>query len=274
MSFFEVVQEACTKCGICGQVCPAGILKVVEGKSSPRSFAGAENMCLTCGHCVAVCPEGAFSLKAMPAEACPPIQKNRAPDAGQVELLLRSRRSIRNYKEQPVDRERLSELIRVASHAPSGHNAQPLKWGVIYEREQLMKLGGMVIDWMRHLMREQPDMAKNMHLEFVVAGWEKGRDVIFRNAPHVVFTKAHKNNPFAPAASTIALSYMELAAPSLDLGACWLGYFQSAVATWPPLAEALELSEKEICLGALAIGIPKFSYHRLPLRNEPSIQWC
>ena len=63
------------------------------------------------------------------------------------------------------------------------------------------------------------------------------------------------------------------AAPSFDLGACWLGYFQIAAASWPTLQAALGLPEGNICLGALAVGYPQFKYHRLPLRNEPQIVW-
>ena len=110
-------------------------------------------------------------------------------------------------------------------------------------------------------------------MDRVVKGWEAGMDPICRNAPHVIVTHAPKNNPAAPAACTIAISYLDLAAPSFGLGACWAGYFNTAATMWPPMQEALGLPEGDTCFGSIMIGYPKYSYYRLPRRNEPEITW-
>ena len=73
----------------------------------------------------------------------------------------------------------------------------------------------------------------------------------------------------APAACTIALTYLELAAPSIGLGCCWAGYFYAAATTFPPLQEALALPKNHQCFGAMMAGYPKFNYHRMPLRKYP-----
>jgi nitroreductase len=71
--------------------------------------------------------------------------------------------------------------------------------------------------------------------------------------------------------SAIALSYMDLAAPSLGLGCCWAGFFMIAAGSWPPLAEAFQLPEGHKSFGAMMVGYPKFRYQRLPERNEAKI---
>lgn len=77
----------------------------------------------------------------------------------------------------------------------------------------------------------------------------------------------------APHACTIALTYLELAATSMGLGTCWAGYFNVAATSFPPMQEALALPPGHQAFGSMMVGCPKFSYHRLPLRNPPAISW-
>ena len=86
-------------------------------------------------------------------------------------------------------------------------------------------------------------------------------------------SNAPKDERTAPEACTIALAYLELAAPSFGLGACWAGYFNAAANFWPPMQDALDLPEEHISFGAMMVGYPKFEYQRLPLRNEARILW-
>jgi len=86
-------------------------------------------------------------------------------------------------------------------------------------------------------------------------------------------TYAHKDDVTAPTACTIALTYLELAAPSFDLGTCWAGYFNAGATFWPPMQEELRLPEGNVSFGSMMVGYPKFKYQRLPLRNDAKIMW-
>jgi len=273
MSLFMINQEKCKRDGICVETCPMGLIELKDDQAFPSPIKDAEELCVQCGHCVAVCPHGALSLKTITPEQCPPIQKDWLLNPEQAEHFLRSRRSIRAYKDKPVDKETIARLIEIARFAPSGHNSQPVEWLVIYDSAEVQKLAGVVIDWMRHMLKQQPDVANLMHMDRVVDRWEKGKDAVCRKAPHIIVAHASKDNRMAPAASTIALAYMELAAPSLGLGACWAGYFNAAATVWPPMQKALALPESHISFGAMMVGYPKYKYHRLPLRKEPQISW-
>ncbi len=273
MSLFTVDQEKCKRDGICMAECPMGIIEMKDETSVPTPTDDADGLCINCGHCVAVCPHEALSLKTMTPEQCPPIHKDWLLSPEQAEHFLRARRSVRAYKDKPVDKDTISKLTDLASFAPSGHNLQPVRWLVIYDSDEVQKLAGMVADWMRYLIKEQPDMAAAMHMDRVVEKWDSGFDGICRCAPHVIVAHAHKSDPTAPAASTIALTYLELAAQPLGLGACWGGFFNVAATFWPPMQKALGLPEGQANFGAMMIGYPKYKYHRLPLRNEAQITW-
>lgn len=273
MSLLQIDREHCHRDGICADVCPALIITLEEDHGYPALVQDGAERCIRCGHCVAVCPHGALSHTAMAVEDCPAIEKERMPDAAQVEQFLRARRSIRCYKKDPLDRATLARLIDVASYAPSGHNFQPVCWLAVQTPEEVQRLAAMVVDWMRHLMEEKSPMVAAMHLDMVVAAWDKGYDRICRNAPHLIVAHAAKANPMAPAAVTIAVTYLELATASMELGGCWAGYFNLAANVWPPLQEALALPEGHVPFGTMMVGRPKYRYQRLPLRNEPQIIW-
>lgn len=271
MSFLNVDMEKCNKDGICAAECPMKIIQMKD--KAPMAVNGAEELCIRCGHCVAVCPTAALSLDTLSTEECLPVTKDMLLNAEQAEHFLRYRRSIRNYKDKPVDKETLSELIRIASHAPTGHNSQPVFWQVIYGREDVKRLSGMVIDWMRYMIKEQPKVAALLHLDLVVAGWDFGMDTISRGAPHLILANGERGNIMAKPACTIAMTYLELAIPAFGLGGCWNGFFNAAATVWPPLKEALSLDKGMENIAAMMVGFPKFKYHRMPPRNEPKVTW-
>ena len=206
-------------------------------------------------------------------EDCLEVDRKLLLDPVSAEQFLRSRRSIRTYKDKAVERETIEKLIDIACHAPSGHNSQSVKWQVIHDRSEVKRYSGMVVDWMRYMIKEQPDFAKSLHLDLVVAGWDFGMDTVSRDAPHLILANGNKNNIMGKATCTIAMTYLELALPSFGLGGCWNGFFNVAAMHWPPLQEALGLGEDTLNHGVMMVGHPKYKYHRMPPRNDADITW-
>lgn len=272
MKLIEVNQQTCNQDGICAAVCPAGLIDFQKGQC-PTPVSEAARTCIRCGHCVAVCPTGSLSHCKIPMKACTPIRADLQLSAEQCEQFLRSRRSIRVYRDKSVPNKKLSKLIEMARYAPSGYNSQCVEWLVLDKREELQGLARLVSEWMKCMIENMSDIASSLHLDIAVRRWENGDDVILRGAPVVIIAHARKDNIFAPVASTIALAHLELAAPSLDLGCCWAGYFHAAASNFEPMLEALSLPEGHRCFGAMMVGYPKYTYHRLPLRKSPSITW-
>ncbi len=273
MNFLIIDQEKCKRDGICAETCPMGLIEQKDDMSFPSPIDEAQQLCIQCGHCVAVCPYGALSLNTMSPKNCMEIRKDWILNPGHVEHFLRHRRSIRVYNNKQVEKETMSKLIEIARFAPSGHNMQPVEWLVIYDSAEVQKLAGIVIDWMRYMIKEQPGVAAFLHMDRVVDRWEKGKDTICRNAPHIIIAHASKEDRSASSASDIALAYLELAAPSFGLGACWAGFFNAAATLWPPMQKSLPLPDNHVALGTMMLGYPKYKYYRMPERKAPKIVW-
>lgn len=272
MRHIIVDHEKCKHDGICKAVCPMSVIEM-KGGSVPNMVPGMEDFCISCGHCVAICPHGALSLDVMKVDDCSPIQTELKIGTEQVGQLFRSRRSIRVYSSKPVEREKLARLIDIAHYVPTGHNTQQVQWLVINSKEQVHALSGIIIEMLRHLVKEGHPLVKAYNLERFIVEWEAGKDTLLRGVPALIVAHAPSAYVVAQVDCTIALTHLELAAPSIGLGACWAGLFILAAAQWPPLQEALSLPEGHACYGALMVGYPAFEYHRMPTRNEAVIDW-
>lgn len=272
MAELLVDAEKCNKCGMCVAECPICIIQMVEKETVPSWTDEAETLCINCGHCVAVCPTDAMGLSTMSGEECDPILKDLKATPEQLEQFLKSRRSIRAYKEMPVEHEKLAKLIDIARYAPSGHNLQPVQWLVIEKREDVKQLAQMTIDWLRSVIEKNRTFSEALQAEGLVLGWDFGIDVVTRGAPHLVIAHAQKDSvPLGDC--LIALTYLELAAHSMGIGACWAGFIQVGAVYDPAIAQVLQLPENHISFGAMMIGYPKYKFSRIPMRNEAQIIW-
>jgi len=272
-SLFEIDPEKCRHDGICAAVCPLKLITISEEEKLPVPIEKAEKQCVRCGQCVAACPTGALSLKLMRPEDCASFDPDLLPSAEQVRQLLTGRRSIRVYRKEPVPRETLAGLVDTARYAPTAVNLQPVKWLVIEDAGEVNRLAGLVIDWMRSVIIEDPQLAKGLGMPRFVADWDAGEDRICRGAPHLIVAYASPALAASQSSCTIALTYLELAAFSKGLGACWAGFFTRAAAGYPPLREALKLPEGQQVFGAMLVGYPLYGYYRNPLRKKADITW-
>jgi nitroreductase/NAD-dependent dihydropyrimidine dehydrogenase PreA subunit len=273
MVLFTVDEEKCDLCQICVAACPAGLIAATSGASVPTPVDPGEEACFDCGHCVAACPTGALSHQHATPEQCLSIREDLRVTAEQIGELMRSRRSVRNYEARAVSRDTLAQLLDVARYAPSGCNAQPVHWLVVYDTAQVRRISGMVVDGLRQMIEQEPASPIHDVLERLVKAWDQGIDVVSRGAPHLIIAHAPKADPLAASACTIAQTYLELAASAFGLGACWMGLVDMTANTWPPLERLLALPEGHAVFGTMAIGHPKLRYARIPPRKALRVAW-
>lgn len=273
MAFLTIDETKCKKDGICATECPRQLIIQEDDKSFPQIPQTNEANCMACGHCVAVCPHGALSVAGVDIKDCQEINKDLVLSRDQADQFLRSRRSIRCFKDKAMDRKTLEQLIHTARYAPTASNAQNLQWTVIEGRDKLKPLSQATISWMERIIEAQPDAPAADYFRPVVAGWAAGYDGILRTARTLIIPSAPKENANGLVDLSIALAYLELAALPLGVGTCWAGLLRAAMLATPELVETMGLPEGHTWFYPMMIGYPKFKYYRLPERKAPVIHW-
>ena len=153
---------------------------------------------------------------------------------------IMARRSIRKYKDQPVEREKLQQIVECGINAPSGMNQQPWEVRVVDNTDYINGITE-IYKKANPKAAEDPDF-KNM----------------FRNAPAVIFVASPKNGSGQLDCGMLGENMM-LAALSLDLGTCCLGgpvRFMKSNEEAAPYLQKLGFSEDYELLYALALGYP------------------
>ena len=103
---------------------------------------------------------------------------------------------------------------------------------------------------------------------------EKGKDPIFRGAPHLILGTAQSSFSRARENTIFSLTYLELYATALGLGSCWAGLFEMcAFSNYEPLLKLFNIPEGKVLTGAVMIGYPEYKYKQLVDRNPLDVTW-
>jgi len=224
---FIVKQQLCTQCGTCSKECPTLIIDGKEG--IPKIKEGKEKNCIRCQHCLAICPAGAISIHGKQPENSVTLGNNIPSDI-EMANLIKTRRSIRIFSQKEIDLKQINELLDTAAYAPSGHNKNQVLFSITETKKQTKHLKSMVYDAIK-LAKEENRLPEAIaffgnfqHL------WEnKGIDILFRNAPHVLIASAPENNSNGSTDCVIALSYFELLANTKGIGTLWNGFVKMVI---------------------------------------------
>jgi nitroreductase/NAD-dependent dihydropyrimidine dehydrogenase PreA subunit len=289
MSKVTINQDLCEKCGTCVLSCPETVFEQKEKKSIPDIIH--EDLCFSCGHCVAICPQEAITHRDFPQGRVNQINLDIIPSPEQVFELMKTRRSIRAFKDKPVERDLIEQIIAAARYAPSGHNAQSTEFVVVQEKENLEKIVGLTQLYLTKTAKQfRNPLIKNMllmvakyevegglHLindfDRVIKEYNDGKDTILFSAPCVLFFHADKSINFSDVNSSLAVQNAMLLCHSLGLGCFYAGYVVSACKRDSSIPDLLSIPKKNQVYGALAMGYPKFKYKKWIERRPARIEW-
>ena len=123
---------------------------------------------------------------------------------------IKARRSVRAYKDEPLEKVHLQKILQAARHAPSARNMQPLKFVVVQNKEMINKLSKIVIE---EAGRRYPSLTLRQL-----------QDPIFYNAPVIIFIAGDKSYDWVELDAALAAENMMLYARSQDIGSCFIGY--------------------------------------------------
>lgn len=275
MTTILVDQDLCSRCGICSVVCPMSIVDPADENTNDNSLPKVQDakagMCIRCGHCEVHCPSQALTLDYLTGEKVEisPGSSRIAPE--DLGIYLKKRRSVRHFTGDPVSKEKILEVLDIARYAPSAGNRQSVQWLVVCDPRKVREIAGLTIDWMKTLLSSNHPMRG--YLPTLIAAWDEGRDVICRDAPHLIIPHIPEENPLEQVNAIIALTHFDIAAPAFGIGTCWAGFVSGASREYPPLKKLLNLPKGRIAAYAMMFGYPQYEVYGVPRRSPLQVTW-
>lgn len=284
----QVNTDKCIGCGQCIKACPAFVFELKEKKAAVVYGDG----CIACGHCWAVCPEEAVvqnevetdtTLKPGPAPAVSPEF---------LQLLMRERRSIRLFKDQPVSKDQLEKIIDAGRYAPTGSNRQDVNYIVLSDFQKMAELRSLIDRFMEKTFKLlqnniiaffyrmkfgqlglQSLLHYGMWYEYLKNKEDKTNYGPLPFGPAVIIVHGQSFDAVAPFNCSVALYNCSLMAHSLGLGACFLGFLQAGANMDKNIKKWLGIPKGHQAYGSMVVGHPDVKYHRLIERRKPNIKW-
>lgn len=184
---------------------------------------------------------------------------------------IKNRRSIRRYLDKPVPREIVNELIDAAIYAPSSHNRQPWNFTIITSKKVIDELSADINAWYSSIIKLSTPLylikEVKKSVDAMRARVESEKDLFFYHAPCIIIIHAPKKRFFSQDCACAAQNMM-LAARSLDIGSCWIGFADIVLDKSSKIKKKLGIPVSHGIMATVAFGYPeKFPSQALPRRD-------
>jgi NAD-dependent dihydropyrimidine dehydrogenase PreA subunit/nitroreductase len=283
--------ETCKGDGICTEICPEKVLETVDGKAA--TVAEHADACILCGQCVAVCPTDSLRMPKLPAEDFQLLP--RLPFGyDEFHDFLRLRRSVRVFKDRPVERDLVEKILKAAATAPMGWPPHSTEVLVIERREELDVL-------LKELVRDYTSMVKGFRSPVgrvmirLAAGAENylalkdyildvarhaneayhrdGSDRYMRHAPVLMLFHGNRRALSYEENAHLVCAQAMLAAVALGLGATIIGLVPPVVDRSRVLRERYGISKENKVITSLILGHPKYRYRKSIRRDLAGVRY-
>lgn len=152
---------------------------------------------------------------------------------------IKTRRSVRSFKNKPVEKELLEAVVEAGRYAPTGMNRQDV-WFYVTDKPELI----------RELSELNAEVMRTSNPSY--------RGDPFYHAPALVAVLADSTDPNWVKNGALAMGSMMLAAHSLGLGSCWInradGVFSSEAGRG--LLDANGIPKEAAGVGFCILGYP------------------
>ena len=286
----EVDLDVCTKCKACTRACPLRLYYFRDDNLVMRR--STEILCMECGHCFAACPVNAIKLRFYPdGEKIEILETLELPPYKKLLNLIKSRRSIRNFKSEPIPDDLWDNLIEAGKYSPTGHNDQMVNFTILRDPELLKKFSNEITKGFIELSKIYAERGKWKeyrksfeksdrkiiegtlpYFSDTLKGIERGEDFWRWNGELIIIHASKKTSTLIPDCS-VAASNIMLAAESLGLGTCSLGMATTAINTIENVAKVIQFPQNHVVGYTLAVGFPKVKYYRIPPRRSAKVKW-
>ncbi|KUO75105.1 MAG: hypothetical protein APF81_02575 [Desulfosporosinus sp. BRH_c37] len=293
-----VDKDKCTSCGLCVQNCP---FRCWEMDVNNHPKLKDEYLCFSCYNCMIACPVKAVSIVQnfqvkegffdtdfpevkMPLE--PKDAEGNSVQWTETERLIMERRTVRNFKKDPVPESFLSRVLEAGRFAPSGGNHQPWKFTVVTDPGFISQLEEAVQSvWagtygactndevVMNLVNVLPTGVFDPRVQYGIRCIAKKELSVYFSAPAIVFIGCNDKMTNPEMHAGICGQNMNLAAISLGLGFVWNNFGGVGVNQIPELKAKLGFGDSWTVQTSFCLGYPKFKQKGLVPRHFRPVTW-
>ncbi|MDD4616562.1 MAG: nitroreductase [Alphaproteobacteria bacterium] len=176
-----------------------------------------------------------------------------SPDAASVTVLdaIYRRRSVRNYTDQPIDRETIRALIDAAIHAPTAMHEEPWSFVIIQDRDILDRLS----DAAKEVVRENAGAGHTPRDRDALEIVNSSDFHVFYNASALILICTKLQSPSSVADCWLAAENLMLAACAKGFGSCVIGFSIGAL-NLPKWKAELGIPEGTTVVAPIIVGYP------------------
>jgi nitroreductase len=169
--------------------------------------------------------------------------------------VIRTRRSVRAYKPDRLERGMITTLLEAATLAPTAMHEEPWEFLVIQDREMLNRISDLAKPLFIQSLHHVPDAFKDPDFD------------IFHGAGTLIVICAMPSGPFVEADCWLAAENLMLAACASGLGSCVIG---SSVAAISEMRKELAIPSDYEVIAPIALGVPAGETQPTS-RKEPAV---
>jgi nitroreductase len=183
--------------------------------------------------------------------------------------IIKTRRCVREYREDTISHEDIKFLIDCAKYAPSGFNIQPWSFMVIKNKRIMQEISERSKKSLIPMLEPIKNTSQKIE-DFLDYLKTEGTDM-FYNANVLIIILGKKDALTTDYDCAMAAQTMMLAAHSKGIGSCWIGGVQPALMDEEFLKE-LGVQDGYKVVAPLIFGYPK-GETAMPEKIEPEVIW-
>lgn len=138
----------------------------------------------------------------------------------EVLKVIKSRRSVRYYKQEQISQKELDLIIEAGVYAPTASNNQPWHFTIIQDQEVL-----------KYINKKSKELMANSKVEMARKAASNPNYQPTYNAPTLIIVSCKKDSAsaFGREDCAAATQNMLIAAESMNIGSVWLGIVESLI---------------------------------------------
>jgi nitroreductase len=184
------------------------------------------------------------------------------------------KRSVRQFKDKPVDMELINKIVEIGRVSPTASNGQPLKFTVVNSAEKLEELKLLSMNTLYEYGQKLEGRYKQIFSSMLENYKETGFDRLFHNATSLIVIYGDSKGTFnLDIDGGIAGGQMTLIAETLGLGSCFIGFLNFAASQNSEIFKFLKIPEGNKMIANIALGYKDVEYLRTVPRKKQTVNY-